>query len=77
MLPALPVYNSECFSDECCLSLYNEANSVINVVPSLLVACLVYAFGSSVNGLGIKNCDLDLVILTNGPVDQVRHTMKC
>lgn len=28
--------------------------------------CILYPFGSSVNRLGMKNCDLDLVLLTNG-----------
>ncbi|XP_067947425.1 speckle targeted PIP5K1A-regulated poly(A) polymerase-like [Watersipora subatra] len=30
--------------------------------------CYLYAFGSSINELGMKNCDLDMVLLTNGTI---------
>lgn len=48
-----------------CTMSYDEG------LVGFFLACLAYAFGSSVNRLGMKNCDLDMVILTNGDVTQV------
>ena len=51
-----------------------KSNAVLYFLHNAVLSfagCYLYAFGSSVNKLGMKNCDLDLVLLTNGAINEV------